>query len=130
MMGPFAPLALSVGGGMMVASKLADASIAAESGAKGISRAMSGGAQKYARRITRGRRGPFAQIMSWGNRKRKQSLARAGGRRSWARFRQQARRRPQPRYRPQPRRGYQPYQPQRFAQYARQAQQMIPRWSF
>lgn len=137
-LGPFGPAAAAVGGGMMVASKLADASIAAESGAKGISRALSGGAKKYASKITRGRRGrrgAWGQLMRWGNSKRKSALARAGGRRSWQRYRQQRRR---PRYAPQrfaPQR-FQRFAPQRFRpapqwqQYARQARQMIPRWAY
>lgn len=127
-LGPFGGAAAAIGGGMMVASKLANASIAAESGARGVSRLMSGGARKYARRITRGRRGPFSQIMRWGNRKRKGAMAYAGGRR--LRRRSRSRRRPsRPRWAPQ--------RPTRFPQwqqYARAgrqyARQAVPRWAY
>lgn len=77
-LGPFAPAALAVGGGMMVASKLSDASIAAEAGAKRVSRALTGGARRYVRRIAR-KPSSWRRLLSWGNRRRRGVMARAGG---------------------------------------------------
>ena len=91
-LGPFAPAALAVGGGMMVASKLSDASIAAEAGAKRVSKMLTGGARRYARASARsvprsarrGRRGFgggwMRSLLNWGNSRRKGMMARAMGR--------------------------------------------------
>lgn len=115
-LGPFGAAAAAVGGGMMVASKLSDASIAAESGAKSISRMMSGGAGRWARRISRGNPGSIRQLMQWGNSKRKVAMARAGGRRSWGAFSRARATRPQPQQRQRR------YPAPQWGSYGRQAQ--------
>jgi len=78
-LGPFAPAAAAIGGGMMIASKLSDASIAAEAGAKRVSRALTGGAGKYVRKIAR-KPGSWGKLLSWGNRRRLGAAARATNR--------------------------------------------------
>lgn len=77
--GPFGPALAAVGGGMMVASKLSDASIAAEAGARRVSRALTGGARRYVRRIAR-KPSSWRRLLSWGNRRRRGASARALGR--------------------------------------------------
>jgi hypothetical protein len=92
-LGPFAPAALAVGGGMMVASKLSDASIAAEAGAKKVARNLGLKGKAASKHVAaavaksiraqgrRPRRGLFGRLSRWGNSKRKSAMARAAGRR-------------------------------------------------
>jgi len=96
-LGPFAPAAAAIGGGMMIASKLSDASIAAEAGAKRVSRTLTGGAGKYVRRIAR-KPGSWKKLLGWGNRRRLGAAARATGRpisRGWGGMFRRAAQRPQ-----------------------------------
>jgi hypothetical protein len=103
-LGPFGVAAASVGGGMMVASKLADASIAAEAGAKRVSNVLSSGAKGYARKAG-GRRG-WSSLLRFANSKRKGGLARAAGPRTYQRYKNA---------RPRKRRYVAPWQQQRYA---------------
>lgn len=88
-LGPLAPAAMAVGGGMMVASKLSDASIAAEAGAKRVAKNLGLSGKRSTRSVARavskrtgGRRGGwFGGIKRWANAKRKAAAARAMGRR-------------------------------------------------
>lgn len=76
-MGPFAPAAFAVAGGMQTASQLSDASLAAEAKAKRVARALTKGAKKGARKASGGSGRSFAAIMRYANRRRKGANRRA-----------------------------------------------------
>lgn len=70
-LGPYAPAAMAVGGGMQVASKVARGAIAAEAGAKQAAKALGIGAHNSASYKTRGKPALTRAVTSWANRKRK-----------------------------------------------------------
>lgn len=93
-LGPYAPAAMAISGGMNVASKLGQATYTAEAGAKRASRMLGMSARRHAQKASpRG----WSQLMSYGNRKRKNAMryANRGGYRRPSRYR----RRPVRRYR-------------------------------
>ncbi len=69
-LGPLAPAALALSGGMAVASKLGNAAIAAEAGAKRVAKTLARGAVKEARKRAKTAKGRKA-LLAMGNRKRK-----------------------------------------------------------
>lgn len=75
-LGPYAPAAMAVGGGMQVASKIASSAVAAEAGAKNAARALGLGAKRLASRKTRGKPRLSAGLAAWANLKRKKAFAR------------------------------------------------------
>ncbi len=92
-LGPLAPAALAVGGGMMIASKLSDASIAAEAGAKRVAKSLGLSGKKASKHVAaavaksiraqgkRPRKGGWSSMIRFGNARRKAAMARADGRR-------------------------------------------------
>lgn len=74
------PPAAAVGAGMMAASKLSDASIAAEAGAKKTARKLTNAAKRYAGAVSRGNRSVANQVLTYGNRRRKAAGRRSEGR--------------------------------------------------
>lgn len=78
-LGPFGAAAAAVGGGMMLASKVSDMSIAAEAGAKKTARALGINVKKTARKLGK-KRSTRRKLISWANAKRKAVMARAAGR--------------------------------------------------
>lgn len=81
-LGPYAPAAMAVGGGMQVASKIASSAVAAEAGAKRAARALGLSAKRVSHRKTRGR-GPFTKMLTrWANKKRKSAFSRLNTKRA------------------------------------------------
>lgn len=75
-LGPYAPAAMAVGGGMQVASKIASSAVAAEAGAKNAARALGLTAKRQASLKTRGRSSITKLLTRWANKKRKAAFSR------------------------------------------------------
>lgn len=73
-LGPYAPAAMAVSGGMQVTSKIAQSALAAEAGANRAARALGIGAKKRASAMTRGKPKLTNALLKWGSRKRKSAF--------------------------------------------------------
>jgi len=92
-MGPFAPAAMTVAAGMATASKLGDAAVAAEAGAKRAAKALTRQAKRGVAKIAKTPRAR-SFLLGAANAKRKRGTARASGKKgpSWGKVKRTVKR--------------------------------------